>query len=153
MAGTLHVSKTPVLTVHATYAAGDYVGTSAVPMDFPSLVQDSADTGVLICAALIDAALQSASVELWLFSGPVTVPADSAAWTVSDADLAAYFLGIIPFSTYYASAANSVAFVSGLTMGVWSFSQDTIYGALVNRAAAPAWASGDLTVSLTVLAD
>ncbi len=150
----LRPSANPVLTVAASYASGDYVGTSNQVWLFPGAFRPGGPgTGILHSALLIDKAAQSISTELWLFSQPVAVPADSAAWDITDAN-AQFLLGVIPFSTYYASASNSVAPVAGLGLPVWATGQgDTnLYGGVVTRGA-PSYTTGDLTVVLAILAD
>lgn len=142
----------PVLTVAGLYAIGDYVGTSGVPISFANALRLPGGTGFVFSALLVDKTLQSKALELWLFSESVTPPADNAAWTISDAD-AAKCVGVIPFSTYYASALNSVSPVDKvgvqfeLPAGV-----TTLYGCLVARAAGT-WASLDLIVKLSIAQD
>ena len=144
---------TPVLTVAATYAANDYVGTSATAMVFADCARGINGTGVVVGCSLVDKALQSVAGELWLFDTAVTPPADSAAWTLSDAH-AATLIGVIPFSTYYASALNSVS--NGVPAYPLPFkclsSSASIYGCFVTRGA-PAYASLDLTFRLAISQD
>ena len=143
------VSVTPVLTVAATYVSGDYVGTSLVPMTFADVVCTNGRSGYVVgCLIVDDAAQSSANGELWLFDTTFTAPADSAPWTVSDAVLKTC-IGVIPFATYYASAANSTAV--GVLANSLAFkcgeSVNDIYGAYVVRGT-PAYASLDLTFRL-----
>ena len=149
---TTIVTVTPTLTVHATYAADDYVGTSADDMAF-AVGRVAAGTGTIISATLIDYALQSVAAELWLFSTTVTAPDDSAPWSISDAD-ALKCIGVIPFSTYYASALNSISMGSvglGIPFVCGAASQN-IFGCLVTRGA-PTYADGDVSIRLGVLQD
>ena len=146
------VSANPVLTVAGAYGANDYVGTSAAAMAFANAVRVAGGTGVIHSAVLIDAALQSLPLELWLFDTNITPPNDNAAWTLTDAH-AATCIGVIPFSTYYASALNSVSVQSGLGIGFKAAAGATgIWGVLVTRGA-PTYASLDLTVKLGILMD
>jgi hypothetical protein len=143
---------TPVLTVAASYVSGDYVGTSGSAMHFDAAgsSQNSAGGGYILGCVLIDGALQSIAGELWLFDTDITPPADSAAWTVTDAQMKS-LICVIPLSTYYASAANSVCF--GAPEGSARFETGAagiIYGCFVTRGA-PAYASGDLTFRLSVM--
>jgi len=143
--------STPVLTVHANYASGDYCGTSGVAMEFQKSASGPGKSGYILSALLIDAALQSAAIELWLYDYPVTPPADSAAWTLSDSD-AKHLVAIIPFSNYYASALNSVSDGqpdTGPKKFVCQSDSRSLYGCLVLRSA-PTFSSGDLTVRLTL---
>lgn len=147
------VSNNPVLTVAATYAANDYVGTSGVAMVFDNVARVNAGTGLITRVMLIDSALQSISGELWLFDTIVTPPSDSAPWSISDAH-AALCIGVIPINTYYASALNSVAFgapAAPMTFKCGAASK-AIYGCFVTRGA-PAYASLDLTFRLSVIQD
>ena len=143
---------TPTLTVHANYVSGDFVGTSSAAMQF-TLAGDASNAaggGYILGCMLIDRALASVAGELWLFDSAVTPPNDSAAWSISDAD-AATCVAVIPFSTYYASALNSVAF--GVPDGNARFevpASGILYGCFVTRGA-PTYASGDLTFKLTIL--
>jgi len=89
------VTSTPVLTVHAGYANGDYVGTSGVAQVLLGCARGAGMTGYIRSAVLIDAVSASVAGELWIFDDLVTPPADSAAWTISDAD-ALHCIGIIP---------------------------------------------------------
>lgn len=147
--------STPTLTVHANYASGDYVGTSGVAGVLADCARVAGGSGTIVAAALIDGALQSVAAELWLFDTAITPPTDSAAWTLSDAD-AAHLLpgGVIPFSTYYASALNSVSVPATLVPipFVCGAAVKDLYYAIVTRGA-PAYASGDLTVAVGVLQD
>lgn len=150
---------TPVLTVHATYVAGDYVGTSGAAMEFENCAPGISTSGgggggLVVGARLIDAAVQSIAAELWIFDSAVTPPADSAAWTISDDD-AKKLICVIPFSTYYASALNSISEGNpsgGAARFQCASDSTSLYGCLVTRGA-PTYASGDLTVRLTVLPD
>lgn len=149
---TALITVTPTLTVHAGYVANDFVGTSATPMDFATAARINGGTGVIQSAMLIDYALQSVACELWLFDASVTPPNDSAAWTISDAD-ALKCIGVIPFSTYYASALNSVAQAQNVGIAFKAGAADqSIFGCLVTRGA-PAYADGDVSIRLVILQD
>jgi len=144
---------TPTLSTHASYAANDYVGTSGVAMVFTDAARIINGKGRIVGATLIDYALQSVACELWLFDTAITPPDDSAAWTLSDAH-AARLVCVIPFSTYYASALNSVS--NGVPAFPAAFqtlaASKDLYGVLVTRGA-PAYADGDLTVIVDILQD
>lgn len=146
------VSVTPTLTVHATYATGDFVGTSATVMTFANVARVAGGGGEIRTAILVDFAANTVAAELWLFDSAITPPADSAAWTMSDAD-AAHFIGLAAFSTYFSSALNSISQVTnaGIAFQCGSGLKD-IYGVLVTRGT-PTYASGDLTVRLVVSQD
>ena len=150
-AGEVIVVNNPVLTVAGAYHAADFVGTSATCMTLPLCSRVTGGSGAIMEAVLIDKAFQSASTELWLFDAAVTPPNDNAAWTISDAH-AATFLGILTFTTWYASAANSVSNSAGTNpLGFkCAVGSQSLYGCFVTRGT-PTYASLDLTVRLKIL--
>ena len=127
---------TPVLSVAGAYAAGDYMGTSAKCMTFENCASIPGGAGWVLGASIVDGEKQSAAMELWLFKDEITPPADNAAWTITDAVLAESFLCVVPLSTYYASAVNSVAQgVPDCYARYVADEQRRLYGVLVARAA------------------
>jgi hypothetical protein len=102
------VDVVSALSVAAAYVANDFVGTSATPMTFADCARVNGGSGRIVGALLMDKVIASVAGELWLFDTAVTPPNDSAAFAISDAH-AARCIGVIPFSTYYASANNSVS--------------------------------------------
>lgn len=146
------VEKTPVLTVHATYVANDYVGTSGAPMTFANCARINGGTGVISRAMLIDSEAQQVAGELWLFDSTVTPPADSASWSISDAD-AKKCIGVIPINTFYASALNTVGIGDNfpIVFKCAANSKD-LFGCFVTRGA-PAYVDGGLTIKLRILQD
>ena len=144
------IADIPTLTVHANYAANDYVGTSGVAMEFLNCAKVDGGGGAITGVILLDAAVQSVACEVWLFDSDPTPPNDSAAWTITDANLLR-LIGIVPISTYYASAVNSVGQNLDATIPFKCASgSKALYGCIVTRGA-PTYASGDLTVILKVL--
>jgi hypothetical protein len=149
--GTAFPVCTPTLTVAATYATGDYVGTSGSPMTFLACVLPG-QSGWVAGATLISGTLTTVAIELWLFHTTVTPPADSAAWSITDAE-AATLVAVIPFSTFYASALNSIS-QGQPDGGPKRFTSVTgnLFGCLVTRGTQPNAAS-DITVRLSVIQD
>ena len=146
------ITVTPVLTVHANYANGDYVGTSAVAMTLAGAARVPGGWGHITHIELVDYALQSVTGELWIFTEAPTPPADSAAWTISDAD-ALKCIGVANFATYYASALNSVAYYTGNPIGFECAAGSVdLYACFVTRGA-PALASGDLSFRVMCVQD
>jgi hypothetical protein len=146
---------TPTLTVGATYATGDFVGTNNTAIEFPGAARVVANSGSIVGATLIDYALASVVAELWLFSAaPAGLGLDSAAFTISDAD-ALLCIGVIPFATYYASALNSIS-NGTIPNGNLPFrcpaGATSIFGALVTRGA-PAYTNGLISVRICVSQD
>lgn len=117
-----------------------------------SLLTKCGSYGWLIGATLFDYAVQSKAMELWVFKTTVTPPADSAAWTISDSDLL-QCVAVIDFfaSDYRASALNSICSGVPKFAKKYSSASGSLFGCLIDRdAAAPTWASGDLSVSLSI---
>jgi hypothetical protein len=135
------------MTTGSSYVTGDYVG-NASPLTFANVARVAGGTFYLPGATLIDYAVQSKSGELWLFDAQITPPADSAAWSISDAD-SAHLLTVIPFSTYYASALNSVSLGHPDYVGPYKCAagDTSVYGYFVTRDA-PAYVTGCLTIKL-----
>jgi len=150
---------TPVLSVAGTFSANDYVGTSGTAMVFSPCGEGRSANGggargYVVGARMIDFALKSISTELWVFDTAVTPPADNAAWSISDAD-SAHLICVIPFSTYYASALNSVSAgepEGGPARYITADTNTNLYGCLVTRGA-PVYTTGDLTVRLSIIPD
>lgn len=145
------VTITPTIGA-GSYVSGDYVGVSGVSTEVPNCARVNGGSFFVIAAVLLDKAKASVAGELWFFDAPVTPPADSAAWSLSDADMA-HCLGVIPFSTYYASALNSISQIdsgrfkfqcTALTKSVWC--------CFVTRGA-PAYSTGDLVIRLFISQD
>jgi hypothetical protein len=152
---TSSVTVTPTLTVAGLYASGDYVGTSATAMDFTPMARAAEGSGLVMGAMLVDDSAQTVPCELWLFhTTPAGLPADNAAFTITDAD-ALTCIGVIEFNTYYASALNSVS-EGDIRNGQAPFACDagdqSIFGVLVSRGA-PTYADGELHVTLLIAQD
>ena len=145
------ITVTPTLTVAGAYAANDYVGTSTTAMTFANAARVSGGSGVIETAILVDGDLQSIAAELWLFDTAPTPPNDNAAWSISDAD-ALTCIGVIPFSSYYASALNSVSVAKAQNIAFSAVGGTSIYGCLVTRGA-PTYVSGNLSVRLAIMQD
>lgn len=151
---TVQPKTNPVLSVAATYVTGDYVGTSSACQTFSGCAAQAGAGGYVLGATLIDGAKQSIAGELWIFDGIPTLPLDSAAFTVSDAD-AAKVVCVLPFSTYYASAVNSISMAQpggGPARFVCGAAVQELYGAFVTRGS-PVYASLDLTFKLSIVQD
>ena len=146
------ITVTPTLTVAGAYVANDFVGTSATGITFAGAARVANGSGVIESAVLVDYALQSAVCELWLFDvTPAGLPADNAAFTITDA-AALTCIGVISFDTYYASALNSVAPATGLQIAFTAVGGTSIFGALVTRGA-PTYACGDVSFRLQIMQD
>jgi hypothetical protein len=140
------VTITP--TSGASYVTGDYIGVDGVAAVFSPAGDATVggSGGYILGAEFVDAGSTSAACEFWVFDKIPTPPADSAAWTITDA-MAATLVAIIPFSTYYASAANSVTFGKP-DNGAARFEATILYGCLVGRGTNGA---GPYTVRLSIV--
>lgn len=148
--GITTTAVTPTLTVHAAYVAGDYVGKSAEAMEFLNCARVNGGGGFISSALILDGATQKIAGELWLFDSDPTPPADSAAWDITDAN-AARIVGIIPISTYYASASNAIGQSDARQIAFKCAAGSTsLFGCFVTRGA-PAYADGDLTFVLRII--
>jgi hypothetical protein len=119
-------------------------------MEFTNVARVNGGTFLLPGAKVIDKALQNVSMELWLFDSQITPPADSAAWSISDADMG-HVIAIIPFTSYYASALNSVSLGVNSFTGPYKCAAGTtsVWGCAVLRGApVVGFATLDLTFKL-----
>lgn len=146
--GTVAVlSSTPTLDTSA-YASGDCLHTAVGT--FTNAVSQTGGTGTILKMTVIDADVQSAAGELWLFSATVMPAAANAAHSISDAD-ALLCVGVIPFGPYYTSALNAVS-VNGTVSLPFSVAATTLYYIAVTRGTPTHSASG-LTFKLFVAQD
>jgi hypothetical protein len=146
---TVAITVSVTLTVGATYATGDFVGTSATPITFANAVRTSGGSATLRSVTISDpAASTAAALELWLFNATVTPPADSAAWDLSDAD-GLKCVGVVPIPTtaQFLSSATSVMHVGNLGLQ-FHCAATSLFGALVTRGS-PTY-TGTLQVKLDI---
>lgn len=149
---TVAIAASVTLTVGATYAAGDFVGTSAAPISFANAARVSGGSGTIRSVTISDpSASTAAALELWLFNATVTPPADSAAWNLSDADgLKCVGVIQIPTTAQFLSSATGVMHV-GLLGLQFHCAATTLFGALVTRGT-PTY-TGTLQVMLEIEQD
>lgn len=150
----LTVVSTPTLTVGGAYATGDYVGPSAAPASFASAAREAGKRVEVKSLAITDKTVTAAvALELWLFEATFTAPTDNAAWDISDAH-ALLCKAVVPIPTtgWYASASNKVFSAGNLGL-VLTPTGTSIFYALVARGTTPAWATGDLQLTLGIRAD
>lgn len=137
------------LTVGATYASGDFVGTSATPITFANAARTTAGDGIIHSVTISDPAASAAvALELWLFNATVTPPADSAAWDLSDANgLKCVGVINIPTTAQYLSSATGVMSLNNIGLK-YNCAATSLFGCLVTRGA-PTY-TGTLQVTLAV---
>lgn len=143
------VQSAPTLTVAGAYVTGDYIGPSTAPASFASAVRVAGARARVRSLTITDKTVTAAvALEVWLFSATLTVPADNAAWDITDAN-ALLCQGVIPLSTakWYATASNKVYSDDTLNLVVAPAATALFY-ALVARGSTPTWVSGDLQLSL-----
>jgi len=145
----LAIPVSVTLTVGATYASGDHVGTSATPISFANAARVSGGEGIIHSLTISDPAASAAvALELWLFNATVTPPADSAAWDLSDADgLKCVGIISIPTTAQFLSSATGVMSVNNINLK-YNCAATTLFGCLVTRGA-PTY-TGTLQITLQV---
>lgn len=146
----IQVQSAGLTTATTAYTSGDQLGTI---LTFTNAVRQTGATGIIQSATIMDQSQVMGAVDLFLFDRSVTLAADNAAASFSDADML-FCLGIISFPAPTAVAAvNSIStVVSGL--GIMP-NATSLFGALVTRSANAVFAAGatSLAVSLHVLQD
>lgn len=143
--GSKIISVAPVMAGGVAYTSGDIVGQVNT---LSRAVLDNGGSAKLKSIAVVDKAKQKIAAELWFFSSSPTVPADNAAWDITDALAVADCLGAIaiPATAYMDSASNSLATVTNceLLLQAVAKSQD-LYCVLVTRGT-PTYAVNDLQI-------
>lgn len=118
------------LTIATTaYIAGDQVGSL---FTFTDAVRATGGTGSIVSAFLLDKADIIGAYDLVLFKQTVTLAADNAAFSVSDADME-HCIGVIPLSSAYDLGANRFAQNIGCYHKIVCSANANLYGALVTR--------------------
>jgi hypothetical protein len=138
---------TPALDTNA-YAAGDQV--SAIQQ---AQVCDPIFGGELMTVTVLDKAAQKSALDIFFFDRSVTVAADNAAASFSDADME-FCLGVINVlaADYDDSAANSIATVNPnpILPLVPKNHGRNVYFAIVSRGT-PTYAAGSLVLSFVTI--
>lgn len=137
------VTLTPTLDTNA-YADGDQVST----LQTLSRILPPRVGGEIKLVTVLDKANQKVALDLFFFKAAVTVAADNAAFTISDADMD-HCLGVINVlaADYDAvSTTNGLATVAVNFPIVFSTANDVIYVAIVSRGA-PTYAASSLTIA------
>jgi hypothetical protein len=145
------VTAVPTLDTNA-YAANDRVGSI---MTFTPNIGITAPEFTIQSIALIDGAKQSIEADVLFFNAsPTVASADNAAIDISDAEMAAKFVGstTIYASDYKALANNSAATVRNVGLSLKTTASNSFYAVLVTRGA-PTYAVDSLKFVVTVVAD
>ena len=134
----------------AVYAANDQVSTLQ-RLKIATAMRRGGDIKLI---TVMDAGLQKSALDLFFFDRSVTVAADNAAASFSDADMA-FCLGVVNIlaADYDDNAANSIATVA-IDFPVMSFTADAfLYMAIVSRGTPDYVAATDLVISVTLVVE
>lgn len=145
------ISRTPTVDTSA-YAAKDDIGGL---MEFAGLTCPGTKTGSIVGLTLTDKSDNATEYDVVLFkSNPSTSTiTDQAAFDPSDADLSK-MLPVVNIETtdHFSFNDNGISSVSSLASRAWSttgtFTDGTIYAALVSRGTPTYAASADITLML-----
>ena len=144
---------TPVI-VPAAYASNDQIG---VLLEIPEAVDADGDTATVLSLVVIDKASQSSKLDILLFSDePTVASADNAAVNISDAEMAAKYLGRVGVEAadYVATAGSTDATKSGIGLLVQAAKGKRSIYALVQSKGTPTYASAsDLVIKLGFVQD
>jgi hypothetical protein len=101
--------STPAISAGAIYAAKDAVGA----LNTLDRAARNGGGGKILGITVVDRDNEAENLKVWIFNFAVTAAADNAAMAFSDADLAAYLVGVvdIPAANYVAIADNGQAYV------------------------------------------
>lgn len=139
------VTSGGLTTSTTAYVNGDQVGTQ---FTFVNAARTSGEGGMIVGAAVIDAADIVGSLDLFLFDSTVTLAADNAAFTLSDAD-ALKVVGIVPLAAFDIGA-NRLIQMFNLAIP-YICTGTSLFGAVVTRSAHTFFAAAtDLQVNLYV---
>lgn len=121
----------PGIATGAAYADKDQIGAL---FTFPNVTRVNVQTGTLQSAYYYDLDDEGLQADLWLFTRPVTLAADNAAFVLSDADLQAV-LTVVQFTTFYDANTGQYAKVGNIGEPFSTPEGTSLYGALQARGA------------------
>lgn len=142
--GTL-ITATPTLDTNA-YATGDRLGSL---MTLSLATDATGDIVVLKSLVIVDAAAQSSAMDVLFFSeAPTIASADNAALDITDAEMAAKFLGriVVASGDWTALAANSVCARNSVDMMLKSIAGSQALYCLLQSRGSPTYAASSLTL-------
>lgn len=143
------ISITPVLDTNA-YSSGDVL---FVPTSVSEAVLDTKGVSNLRTLVLIDKANQKQAIDLLFFNqDPGSIGAANAALAVTDAQLAAYFIGRVPLAAvdYVTAQSSENAEITKLLemLIVAAQGKKAIWVAGVCRSGTPTYAVSDIVLKL-----
>jgi hypothetical protein len=159
--GTSTVVTVMPAIVPAAYADGDQIG---VPLKIPNLLVQSGGTAAIDSLAILDKAKQKASMEILFFDQmPVTTSVDNSPLDISDAEMAAKFIGSVYIDTagYADTVSNSYQTVvslgllvkGGLAPGIGAVGSRDIFMVCKSRGAPIYTSASDLVIKVGAFQD
>ena len=109
----------------AIYAANDRLGSI---VELTNAMDNSSGTGTIMSIAVVDKASQSAAFDVMFFDDlPTVASADNAALSITDAEMAAKFVGAVRVAAadYIILAANHAATVKNVGLVVSAMKSET----------------------------
>jgi hypothetical protein len=132
----LNIQVTSAGLTNATYAAGDQLGNQYT---FASAARVSGGTGRITSVVLMDEADTIGPVDVVFFDRSVTLAADNAAFSISDADLL-FVQGYVQLAGAYDFANNRLCVAHNLSIP-YTCNATSLYAACITRSANAAIAS------------
>jgi hypothetical protein len=142
----LQVNSAGLTTATTAYTALDTLGTIIT-------ATMATATGIIQSVQLVDKANIVGGVNIFVFDRSVTLAADNAAWSVTDADML-FCLGVISMPAGFSSTLNLTAHVDSLAIPYVANASSQIFLGLQTLAAHTFFgAAGDLVTSLNYIKD
>jgi len=147
------ITLTPVLSV-AAYADGDQMG---VAMALTDALDNPTDVSTVISVAVVDKASQQTDFDLLLFNAQPTTGANHAPCAISDAEMAAKFLGVVSVRVANYADLTTCSYASVIGLGLMlqgvAGSGNQLWGVFVCRGAPTFTSVSDLVVRVGVEQD
>lgn len=145
----ISVASAGLTTATTTYAAGDQAGTQFTLTDAAA---ESGGSGTIVGVTLVDASDVIGAFDLAIFESSVTLAADNAAFSISDAD-AAKLIALIPLTGAVDLGGNRVAMAQNLAIPYVCSGSANLYAALITRTANAVYAAGVTSLTLRVFVE
>lgn len=144
------VARLVPVIVPAAYADGDQVGTV---VELPYVFDGSTQTAKIISLVVSDKAKQSKAFNVLFFNElPTVASADNAAMDISDAEMAAKFVGHLAVASadFIALANCSYATKANLNLVVKAGATKSLWAIVQNKADPTYTSASDLTIMIGV---
>lgn len=146
----LRIQVTSAGLTNATYTAADQLGNL---FTFANAARISGGTGRITSITLLDEAVVIGPVDVVFFDRSVTLAADNAAFSISDAD-AAYALAYVQMAGPFSFTNSRFLAAHNLSIPYTCNGGTDLYAALITRSANAAYASATaIKLSITVERD